>query len=112
MTDTNELTGRELAVACAEAMGAEVTSDAVAFRLPGGTWRSLRNEPLTIDEAMAWLHTQRDCIILGCYRGKVTACGASAVAESVHAEGDTMTEALQRLVVAVAKRGSKSKETP
>jgi hypothetical protein len=101
VTDTNELTGRELAVACARAMGWTVNDRGAWFDPSGWPLPTITTTPRpSVDELLAWLHEHRDCIILGCYRGRVTACASSAVAESIYEEGATLTEALQRLVVA------------
>lgn len=89
---TTELEGQKLLAACCTAMGG----------LAAG-WGCEDPEPDQSD-MLAWLQVVHQCIILGCYAGKVTACAASAVAENVHAEGRDIEEALRRLVVAVAAK--------
>lgn len=79
---TNTLEGRELAVTCAEAMGWHIDGK-LWFDANGCCAGWVSAEPYpSASEMLAWLRSRLD------------------------------TEALQRLVVAVAKRGSKSKETP
>lgn len=98
MTDTNELTGRELAVACGRAMYRDAASYRAACSLGKST---------TVDDLLAWLHE----------RGKLHTSSEAdwtytrllfrpSLTERVCAGGATFTEALQRLVVAVAQRGS------
>lgn len=102
MTETNELTGRELAVACARAMGCRV-SDEPEFE---GLMACL------VEEMLAWLHERGDnggSVETATCSGHavVLLCIAPDLVEPVAtARGTNLTEALQRLVVAVAQRGS------
>lgn len=110
MTD-NELTGRELAVACARAMGWHRNEYGGWYR-PDGAWRfhDADGVPMvSVDEALAWLHERGDIDIemtklRGCEVKLWLRAGAGFVVQ--RARASTLTEALQRLVVAVAKRGA------
>lgn len=111
MTDTNELTGRELAVACAEAMG--WTHDKGTLWQSGSGWlRCVVNSPATVDELLAWLKSKAEPGAFLRLESSMVDCPEPWSAERsgdcyvpiVH--GSNLTEALQRLVVAVAQRGS------
>lgn len=105
---TNDLTGRAL--------------DEAAARSMGWTNHSVDHGAPTEREMLAWLHERGEVEIYSNARGASAALWLPDInrgtddckvgGTSPAARGSNLTEALQRLVVAVAKRGSKSKETP
>ncbi len=124
MTDTNELTGRELAVACARAMG--WTYEGGIWHDWKGRWMGALDPEISAEDSLEWLadaasksesdicvnitfsHEKSYVLFADCER--VGECGVDYVFEKVsmrpgfHPEG--LREALQRHVVAVAQRGS------
>jgi hypothetical protein len=118
MTDTNELTGRELAVACARAMGWTVNKWDAWYDTEGHYSGTVEPE-IDPREMLAWLHERGEVEIYSNARGASAAlwlpdisrgpddCKVGGTTPIVR--GSNTTEALQRLVVAVAQRGSKEK---
>ncbi len=128
----SELTGRELAVACARAMGWRV-DEAGDIYDGNGIWRG-PVEPKScwecrqwvtghpkLDDLLAWLHERGEHgaqVLVSSMNGE---CNCELVLADYSEEmgqkfyfgpsdatstGSNLTEALQRLVVAVAQRGS------
>jgi hypothetical protein len=101
---TNELTGRELADACCTAMGGWECGHGLEDPEPG------------IDDMLAWLHERGEVEVNSNSRGASAALWLPDVnrgpddckvgGTTPAARGSNITEALQRLVVAVAQRGS------
>lgn len=124
---TDQLDGRDLDRACAEAMGWTVTDNpywdgktdiyycgtegpyypnGLVFEKGDRCWHdwALSRDRSTQETKLAWLHSEGAvCVILGHYADHVTACATSPVAENQHAQGTTIDQALARLIVAVAK---------
>lgn len=114
MTDTNELTGRELAVACARAMGWNRNEYGGWYR-PDGAWRFHDAEGfpmVSVDDLLAWLQSKAGPGAFLRLESSMVDCPEPWSAERSGdcyvpiTHGATLTEALQRLVVAVAQRGS------
>jgi hypothetical protein len=126
--NTNELTGRELAVACARAMGWTKPSERGCCDDCG--WPLRRSEEIgctpdrccmvgrddgradeapqrTVEHMLAWLHERGNVEI---HTNKDNAQAWHHGPQTHCRYGATLTEALQRLVVAVAQRGSNNKE--
>ena len=119
MTDTNELTGRELAVACARAMGWTLSKWDAWYDTEGQYHGTVEPE-IDPREMLAWLHERAKDV-----ETHSSSSGGEAsiwfldidrgpddykVGGSLTRLGADLTEALQRLVVAVAQRGSNNKE--
>lgn len=107
MTDANELTGRELAVACARAMGWHRTERGSWFN-PQSPVAHVPSAGPNLDEALAWLHERGIVTTASSHRVTEASFVAIPSMESLEkwVRGSNLTEALQRLVVAVAQRGS------
>jgi hypothetical protein len=108
--NTNELTGRELAVACARAMGWTVNKWDAWYDTEGHHSGTVEPE-IDPREMLAWLH-ERGAVEINSDKSSASAWlwVAPARKPTVCVRGSNITEALQRLVVAVAQRCSK--ETP
>lgn len=106
---TDQLDGRDLDRACAEAMGwttKEFSSATAMVRGKELVWQPPRysTDPSTQKEKLAWLHSEGAvCVIIGHYAGHASACATSPVMDNQHTRGATIDQALARLVCVVAK---------